>query len=335
MDIASIVERFSGVRVAIVGDFFLDQYLVLDPALDEPSIETGLPAHQVVAMRHSPGAAGTVANNLSALEAAEIHAVGVVGDDGHGYLLRRELENRRVTTRGLLASKHRFTPTYTKPMFLRPHGEVEGERLDVIHRTPTPPDLEEEVIRQVEAIAPRVDAVIVLDQVMIPNVGVVTRRVREAICELATSSRRTIFYADSRGAIGEFRGLWTKPNEREALLAVGNAVLPHAHEDAIRDAGRKLTQRTGRPVFLTRGEKGILVCNQDEQTLVPAPVVAGPVDICGAGDSATAGIVLALCSGATVRQAAILGNLVASKTVVQIGTTGTTTRAALLESHAP
>jgi rfaE bifunctional protein kinase chain/domain len=330
MDIASIIERFSTVRVAIVGDFFLDQYLVIDPALDEPSIETGLSAHQVVSMRHSPGAAGTVANNLSALDAAEIHAVGIVGDDGHGYLLRRELESRRVTTDCLIASRLRFTPTYTKPMFKRPAGEVEGERIDVINRTPTPPDLEEAVIRHVESIAKQVDAVIVLDQVTSPDVGVVTRRVRSAIRDLARMNSRTIFYADSRASIGEFQGSWTKPNEREALLAVGMSPSAAAGDQTIREAGRQLAERTGKPVFLTRGEKGILVSTQEGQTAVPAPPVSGPVDICGAGDSATAGIVLALCSGASVTEAAMLGNLVASKTIVQIGTTGTTTRGELL-----
>lgn len=333
MDFASLVERFAQARIAIVGDFFLDQYLVIDPSLDEPSVETGLAAHQVVSMRCSPGAAGTVANNLSALDAAELHAIGVIGDDGHGFLLRRELEKRRVQTAGLIASAERFTPTYTKPMFLRGTQEVEGERIDVINRTPTPKALEDQVIHHIQIVAKQVDAVVVLDQVTTTDVGVVTRRVRSAICELARSHPKTIFYADSRGAIGEFRGLWTKPNEREALVAVGKSPSEPVDEESVREAGRRLCERTGRPVFLTRGEKGILICTPEGQTVSPAPRVHGPIDICGAGDSATAGIVLALCAGASVGEAAALGNLVASKTIVQIGTTGTTTRAALLDAR--
>jgi sugar/nucleoside kinase (ribokinase family) len=50
--------------------------------------------------------------------------------------------------------------------------------------------------------------------------------------------------------------------------------------------------------------------------------VEGPVDIVGAGDSATSGIVTSLLSGADETEAAVVGNLVASITVQQIGTTG-------------
>ena len=52
-----ILDGFAQVRLAVFGDFFLDKYLVIDPVLAELSLETGLEAHQVVAMRSSPGAA--------------------------------------------------------------------------------------------------------------------------------------------------------------------------------------------------------------------------------------------------------------------------------------
>jgi sugar/nucleoside kinase (ribokinase family) len=51
--------------------------------------------------------------------------------------------------------------------------------------------------------------------------------------------------------------------------------------------------------------------------------VTGPIDIVGAGDSTTAGIVSALCAGATPADAAHIGCLVASITIQQIGVTGT------------
>ncbi len=58
-------------------------------------------------------------------------------------------------------------------------------------------------------------------------------------------------------------------------------------------------------------------------TAVPGVRVSGETDTTGAGDSATAGCVLALCAGATCPEAALIGNLVASITVQQLATTGT------------
>ena len=54
-----IVDHFDRVRILVIGDFFLDKYLILDSALTEVSIETGLDAYQVVGKRLSPGAAGS------------------------------------------------------------------------------------------------------------------------------------------------------------------------------------------------------------------------------------------------------------------------------------
>jgi sugar/nucleoside kinase (ribokinase family) len=59
--------------------------------------------------------------------------------------------------------------------------------------------------------------------------------------------------------------------------------------------------------------------------------VTGPIDIVGAGDSTTAGIVSALCAGATPAQAAQVGCLVASITIQQLGVTGTAHPAQVLE----
>ena len=56
---------------------------------------------------------------------------------------------------------------------------------------------------------------------------------------------------------------------------------------------------------------------------VPAVAVDPPIDIVGAGDSCMAAIVSALCSGAEPVQAAFMGNLAASITIQQVGTTGT------------
>ncbi len=63
----AITGRYPGLKIAVVGDYFLDRYLEIDPAKAETSIETGLPVHNVTGVRSQPGAAGTILNNLVAL----------------------------------------------------------------------------------------------------------------------------------------------------------------------------------------------------------------------------------------------------------------------------
>lgn len=72
--------------VGVLGDLFLDRYLDIDPALNEPSVETGLTAYQVVRVRSYPGAAGTVMNNLAPAGADLLRRRGA----GHADLLDRD-----------------------------------------------------------------------------------------------------------------------------------------------------------------------------------------------------------------------------------------------------
>src|SRR6516165_2555811 len=112
-----ILGNLPGLTIAVLGDLFLDRYLDIDPDLTEPSLETGLDAYQVVRVRVSPGAAGTVINNLAALGIKCVHAISVLGDDGEGFELRHALDGLHVVDQSsLVVTIDRRTPTYTKPL---------------------------------------------------------------------------------------------------------------------------------------------------------------------------------------------------------------------------
>ena len=319
-----ILARFDNLHILVVGDFFLDNYLVIDLALSEPSLETGLEAYQVVATRPAPGAAGTVTNNLRAM-GVRVTALGILGDDGAGYELRRGLAATGAETGALVVAPGRMTPTYTKPVARQPDGtERELNRLDFKNRTPTPPEAERAVIERLRALAGEVNGVIVVDQMAEPEWGVITSGVRAALAELGAARPELVIAADSRARVGLFRNVVVKPNEAEALSATG--------ADTVEAAGAALYARTGRPVFVTIGAKGMRVFTGAGVAHVPGVAVHGPVDIVGAGDSAMAGLASALCAGAAPAEAACVGNLAASVTVQQIGTTGTASQAQILQA---
>lgn len=323
--VREILWRIPRYRIAVAGDFFLDKYLVTDPALSEVSIETGLEARQVVEVRCSPGAAGTVSNNLAALGVKHLEAIGVIGDDGEGYELLRGLERTGVDVTGLARATDRFTPTYTKPMVRKPCGDHELERLDIKNRSRLLIDDEKLLAAQIGNAVKRCHAVIIADQVQERNCGAITDSIRDKLGDLARANPDVYVVVDSRARIGEFRNVALKPNLTEAARAL--AVSPESVTDLDRAAeiGAEMARRSRRTVYLTMGERGILVCGEDMATHVPALRVAGPIDIVGAGDSATAGIVCALCAGASPEEAAYIGGLCAAVTIRKLGTTGTAT----------
>lgn len=326
-----LIAKFPTQRIGVIGDFFLDKYLEVDPALAEISVETGKQANQVVAVRCSPGAAGTVVNNLSALGAGSLAAIGAIGDDGEGYDLRAQLARRNCRTDGLLCTERLMTPTYLKPRDMAVPGlEGEHERYDTRNRRPTPAEVIAGVIAALDAHLPELDALIIADQVVEDGWGIITTEVRNALSERAAQSPNVIFWADSRRRIDQFRGVITKPNQFEAVGRVDPQPGEEIGLGALQVAARRLRERTSAPVCITRGPHGALVTDP-ELIAISGVRLHGPLDTTGAGDSVTAGAVLALAAGATFPEAVLVGMLTASITVQQLATTGTATPAQLLE----
>jgi len=320
-----ILERIPRLSVGVLGDLFLDRYLDIDAALAEPSLETGLDAYQVVRVRPSPGAAGTVINNLVALRVGCVQAISVIGDDGEGYELQQALAKQGVS-KTLFVDSSRRTPTYTKPMLQeKDRMPRELNRFDIKNRAPLPKQAEEAILNALSESWPRLDALVVVDQVSEEDCGVITGAVRARLALLSDAFPDKIILADSRERIGLFRSVWLKPNQRECARALGDSS-PSNDATAL---VRELARRCGRPVFCTRGEHGILVIDPrpdpPRETLIPAVPVSGPIDVVGAGDSTSAALACAVAAGASLPEAAAFANLVASITIQQLGTTGTAT----------
>ena len=321
--LGELVARFGRLRIAVIGDFFLDKYLDVDPALAEVSVETGKRANQVVGIRHSPGAAGTIVGSLAALGAGTMHAVGFTGDDGESYELGKDLAALACTTDHLHCEPGRMTPTYLKPRDTTdPSLAGEHERYDTKNRTPTPLAVQERIIRSLDALLPELDAVITLDQVEEENCGVITSAGVETLADRAKRWPKVIFWADSRRRIRTFRNVIIKCNQFEAVGRDNPPPGARVGFDDLSHALGHLRNKTGAPICVTRGADGMVVTDP-EPTIVPGVRLEGPIDETGAGDTATAGAVLTLAGGGSLPEAALVGNLVASIAVQQLATTGT------------
>jgi rfaE bifunctional protein kinase chain/domain len=319
-----LAQRYAGLKLAVVGDFCLDRYYEIDPARQERSIETGRVVHNVVRVRPLAGGAGTIVNNLAALGVGAIHAVGFAGADGEGYELRRALAalpGLRLDHFG--ETEQRRTFTYGKPLVLHPGRPPEElDRLDSKNWTPTPDAVQDRLIAAVEDLAERVDAFIVLEQADVAETGVVTGRVREAIGAVAQRRPELPVLADSRRGLGDYPPLNFKMNRAELRGLVGAA--GNLDLDEARRAAARLAERTGRTVFVTLSEDGLLgAAPGGAVEHVAALPVRGPIDIVGAGDAVTANLAAALAAGASLREALTRANAAASVVIHQLGTTGT------------
>ena len=316
--------RYADLRVAVVGDFCLDRYFEIDPTRTEISIETGLPVHNVTNVRCQPGGAGTILNNLVALGLGRVAAVGCCGEDGEGFELRRALAKQRgVSLDHFVQSVERHTFTYSKPLVLAPGKSPEElSRLDIKNWTPTPEPVQALLCDAFERAAAEADAIILLDQVDLPETGVVTKRLLATVERYATAKPGFLIVADSRRSLRGFPPVTLKMNvaELSALTEAGRAL----EVAEVKVAAAQLARAHGRNVFVTMAERGIVGATPDGivQHELSLPV-RGEIDIVGAGDAVTANLTAALAAGATLREALRIAMCAASLVIHQLGTTGT------------
>lgn len=321
-----ISSRYSQLKIAVVGDFCLDRYFEIDPARAEISIETGLPVHNIVNVRCQPGGAGTIVNNLAALGLGAIYPVGIAGTDGEGYELRKALTSRyHVSLEYFHTIPDRNTFTYTKPLICSP-GEtpLELSRLDLKNWYPTPEGLQRKIASSLLQIAPSVDAIILLDQVDIPDTGVITPLVLEAVATLASRNPDLLILADSRRSLRGYPEVGFKMNNAE-LGRFLDQPAPASLEQTLK-AVEQLTTTHRKPVFVTLAGEGIVGWGSGAGVHhQPALPLRGQIDVVGAGDSVMANLAAALAGGATTQEALCMAVIASSIVIHQLGTTGTAT----------
>src|SRR6202047_3925125 len=100
---AKILEALPKLSALVGGDICLDRWCTYDPSEAEPSRETGIPRVGVISTTVTPGAGGTVANNLAALRVGRVSVIGAIGDDGFGHELRFALAARGIIGDHLVA----------------------------------------------------------------------------------------------------------------------------------------------------------------------------------------------------------------------------------------
>ncbi len=325
MTAAEILNDLPKIAALVVGDICLDHWCTYDPSLAEPSRETGLPRIGVMGSYVSAGAGGTVANNLAALRADRVSVLGVLGEDGHGYELERALHARGISLNLMVRDPRLPTFTYTK-LINAETGIEDKPRVDFIPFRPLPEPIERQVITRLESSISGFDVILVADQAETEYGGVITPKVRATLRKLAFRHPEKVILADSRRRADQYRGIILKPNREEAdqasLRLFGTV-----------DYQRLRQHMETKLLIVTRGPEGAVVVEPGRETAVMTVPVEHPVDICGAGDSFSAGTALALAAGSSPVDAVRFGNLVASVTIMKEGT-GTASPAEVLAAEA-
>lgn len=318
-NLKEIIEEISKVKIAVVGDFCLDAYWFIDESKSEISVETGNATQPIKQQKYSLGGAGNVTNNLAAMGVPDIRAFGVIGDDPFASAMVGLMEKVGIKTNNLLIQQDNWsTHVYAKPYV----ADVEQNRIDFGNFNQLTNTVADQLIQNLKNEIPEVDIIIINEQVIS---GIHTDYFKQKLVELIKQFPDKIFIVDSRNYNDFYDGAYRKMNDTEAANLAGMQKDPSdmVLYSEVKSAGELLFKKFEKPLFITRGDRGSVIVDENGVTDIYGLLIMAKIDAVGAGDSYLAGAAATLAAGYNMELAAEIGSFVAGVTVQKLFQTGT------------
>ena len=306
-----LISGFSQLRVCVVGDLIIDEYISCEPlgmSQEDPTIVV-----RPINSQRFLGGAGIVAAHAAGV-GANVRFISVSGKDEAGEYARAELDDSGVTS---LIVKDQDRPTTLKQRYRS--GGKSLLRVSHLRQESISINLQQSIFEKINQIMSSTDILVFSDF----NYGCLPQEMVGDIINLAKKYNVKLV-ADSQsssqiGDVSRFRGMdLITPTEREARISTRNT------DDGLVVLAEKLRRQSqAKNIFMTLGSEGLLVhsCAKEGSWVtdrIPA-LNSTARDVAGAGDSLLIFSGMALAAQATIWEAALLGSLAAALQVSRLG----------------
>lgn len=304
-----LIRAMSARKIVVLGDVMLDEFVWGDVTRISP--EAPVPVVDIRRESVHLGGAANVLANVVAL-GANACVVGVVGNDSAGERLRASLKeaSQLQTDDYLILDENR--PSTTKTRIIA-HNQL-VVRADREHRGPVNGPIEARIIETLKQAIENADALVVSDY----DKGVVTPRILREVLPLAHARIPVLIDPKMRNFLHYQPASLITPNHHEALRM---SDLEADSDDGLHRAARVIREKLHcDAVLITRGDRGIMLLEGDNDPVFVGTAAREVYDVTGAGDTVIATLAAALSAGATMLEAANLANHAAGVVVGKVGT---------------
>ena len=303
------VKAFSSLKVLVVGDLIIDEYIYCDPlgmSQEDPTIVV-----TPVETQSFIGAAGIVAAHLAGL-GAKVSFVSIVGNDTKALDSAKRLEAMRVDAH--------FVFDESRPTIVKQRFRAQGKtllRVSHLRSHDAAHEYRQEALKRIESLLDSTDLLVFSDF----NYGCLPQALVNAVTN-ACKVKDIPYVADSQassqvGNVGRFVGAdFLAATEREVRLATND------FKSGLQNVANVLIAQASADHLLVKlGAEGLIAIKADNPFLTDSlPALnTNPVDVAGAGDAMLAAASLCRQAGGSIFEAAHLGSLAAA---IQVSRTG-------------
>lgn len=309
----TIIDSFSKLKpILVIGDLGIDKYTFGEVRRISP--EAPVPVLEVSKEWDKLGLAANVSDNLKSLEVTST-LCGVIGEDSRANLVEQLLEERGLNTWGLVRDKSRMT-TYKERVTTSTQQicRVDYETKDQIDE-----ETLKRVVGRIQEFSTTHSGVIIEDY----GKGLFSESLCQRIISIFKEKKLLVAVDPSRSSPPAwYKGASLfKPNRLEAHIIV--EAMGYFKERNLETIAKILVDKLEfEKVIITLGADGMAMLDtKGNGKLQIIPTAANEVfDVSGAGDTAIAAITASLLTGATLEEAAWVGNCAAGVVVKKRGT---------------
>jgi rfaE bifunctional protein kinase chain/domain len=309
----TIISSFSKLNpILVVGDLGVDKYTFGEVRRISP--EAPVPVLEVSKEWNKLGLAANVSDNLKSLEVTST-LCGVIGEDSRADLVEHLLEERGLNTWGLIRDKSRMT-TYKERVTTSTQQIC---RVDYETKDQIDDETLKRVVSRIQQFSETHSGVIIEDY----GKGLFSETLCQRIISIYKEKKLMVAVDPSRSSPPTwYKGATLfKPNRLEAHIIV--EAMGYFKERNLETIAKILVDKLQfEKVIITLGADGMAMLDtKGNGNLQLIPTAANEVfDVSGAGDTAIAAITASLLAGASLEEAAWVGNCAAGVVVKKRGT---------------
>jgi len=298
----TMLPKFDGAKILVVGDVMLDRYWFGDVSRISP--EAPVPVLKVERMEERPGGAANVARNIAAL-GAQATLLSVVGDDEAGTCLEKLL-TRHGNVNALL---HRDGSISTIIKLRAVARQQQLLRIDF--ETPPSHEVLNAKLADFRVKLPEADVVILSDYGK-GGLAHIAEMIR-----LARAADKPVLVDPKGDDYARYCGATLLTPNRSEFREVAGSWKTGAELDA--KAEKLRTELQLDALLVTRSEEGMSLYRAGEALHEPTQT-REVFDVSGAGDTVIATLAVMLASGASLPDAMRIANRAAGIVVGKLGT---------------
>ncbi len=308
MTFSELLDSIKGVRVTVLGDLMLDEYVFGKATRISP--EAPVMVVRQTGAKAVPGGAANVAKNVVAL-GGEVEVLGVAGADEAGDRLETALKGLPGSTTHLVREGGRVTTRKTRVVADHAHQVL---RIDHEDQSPLREETENQLLNALRGSLKRCQVVVLSDYLK----GVLTRRLAKQVVALAKEAGVPVVVNPKPTSVPLYAGATLISLNRPEIAGFLGEPAPETREQAVGMARRARALMQSEVALVTLGEDGMVADWTGGGACVPAPKVE-VYDTAGAGDTVVATVALGLAAAGVRREIFELASQASARVVQHVG----------------